>query len=263
MRQDIYHVIHEAGRSRGSHGVKRRLQLVDGESLEPVRQSMRRVHLQGYGKESLLNLSPLRRFIASKVGQPWSKVYAELRQALRQRDPAMTDPMDYLRVEPNTSMLDGEVVCHSRWGGFHLAEAYCDYYVHPQTGLLCRSTNRAGRAKYNREREASYQAEREARMRVLSDTVQLHCVDGQWYEVTLGTLPSAAAYTRYYAMTYLEQYTCRATIERFDVVRHKQVWSSDFHDLAALYGRKGVYALSKRQLNRRELKMHGLSAKTH
>ncbi len=258
MRQDIYNVIHDTVRGSYPAKVVRTERLVDGESMEPVRQNMRHARRLGNVGMPNLRLQPLRRFVDRRVGQRWSDVYAELRQGLRRRDATLDDPLRYLSVEVNTSMVDGEVVAHSHWGGLHPVEEHCDYYVHPVTGLLCRTARLQSRRESRRQDHAREQAQLHARRRVVSQTSQLHRLEGIWYEVTLAPLASEAVLKDYDAQDWVTRIRRRAEVCTFDVVAGRNFYGGSYYELTCLYGQSGVYAKSKRQLSHAELKTHGL-----
>lgn len=262
MRSDMYKLLHETTRPYYGERTQRALREVDGEVLEPTRQSMRRPHRRCWGgKGTTLRLAPLTRFLESRVGQPWDKTFSELQTTLRQRDEAFSELSHYLRVATKTSMQDGEVVVHDRYQGFRAPEtAFCDFYVHPVTRLLMRARSSEGQAKRREALKEQRKLETLARRRILDHSRQLHLVDGIWFEVTLGWLPLRKAVAEAQALTwrdpdYLEK---MRAIERYDVLLGRRVYHSDGYLLRERYGLETAYAKAKRQLSHRELKAHGL-----
>jgi hypothetical protein len=252
MRQDMYKVVREPARS--SCGLKpgRAMRDVEGESLAPTRESMRPRSHHVHGR-TRLKLSALRRYVASRVGQPWNTTYAELRRAFSQLDSTLTDPVDYLDVVTTTSMRDDEVVAHCKFGGVHaITNLHYAYYVHPLTGLLCATNYLTRTAQAAREAQRTREAAEQATRRVLSAHAQLHFVQGQWYEVQLGTLPTADA------LAALDEPARRRAERRYDTVLGRVVTSFDGWALQMQYGARTLFAQSKRQLSHRELVLHGL-----
>ena len=109
-------------------------------SIKSVHQSA------GYGNTKQLNenLNPLRRFLRSRVGQPWDKVYSEIMNGLNLNNAVQYHVWQHLvkfgevetktYMEGNTVMLAGSsprAVGDYSWRG--------EFYVHPKTGLLCYS----------------------------------------------------------------------------------------------------------------------------
>ena len=96
------------------------------------------------GEKSLNeNLSPLRRYLESNVGRPWSKVYAEISATLDPRKATGLHILQHLRdfVSCNT-WIEGRTVMVSRRWGRGGPEAVTGLYVHPVSGLLRRAPDR-------------------------------------------------------------------------------------------------------------------------
>ena len=193
MRNDMYKVLHESVRAGGRRIASRHgLHLVDGECLEPKRESLRKRHIRGHnGKELTFTAKPLWRFLNSRVGKSWDTVYSEIRKTLTQRDSVLRDGMRFFDVSVNTMMSDGEVWVRDEFrGSVPVTESYYDFYVHPTSRLLCRvpSRRKSSRHYYEEHRQMALNRQREYRREVDSAT-QLHKLDGQWYEVKLAELP--------------------------------------------------------------------------
>lgn len=184
------------------------------------------------------NLAPLRRFLASQVGRPWNKVFSEIAEHLKPTSTVQQHVRDHIEdfVAVKTRMRGGVVMIMARYGGERaLAEDYHPFYVHPRTGILRANDNyKTWNARYRANR-AKRDAERLSRMRVIDAKTQLHKLkDDIWWEVKLakigdGSLPDV-------------------------------VLGAGLSDLPAsdLYGRDGVRAMAKRQLNKAEKKKFGL-----
>jgi hypothetical protein len=105
--------------------------------------------LKPYRKTKYLSdhLGPLRRLLRSKVGQQWNQVHSELSQRLDANTMAGRHVLDHVRdyVTEHVEMIDG--VPHSRDGGWRrgrfLGTGYHEeFYVHPDTGMLCLAARR-------------------------------------------------------------------------------------------------------------------------
>ena len=130
-----------------------------GRDLEctPSREGMRRVH-RDWRKWPSENFAPLRRYLRSNVGRPWSKVHAEIRAQLRGGTTMQQHVVQHLWdfVVRRPIMKDG--VAHDVrpfWGKRLLEsqEKWPRFYVCPRTGLVVRggagslgSRERPGRA---------------------------------------------------------------------------------------------------------------------
>lgn len=136
MRPDMAKVIVERPRRGGwklGKGANR--SSLDGPSMA----GMRRPH--GDRKALNENLAPLIRFLRSRVGKHWTKVYGEISEHLRADNAVQQHVRDHLDdfVAARTSLRNGEILIHEsgRWGGPRpLRESFCRFYVHPVSGVL-------------------------------------------------------------------------------------------------------------------------------
>lgn len=106
------------------------------------------------------------------------------------------------------------------------------------------------------ERRQQEQAQLVARRRILNDRTVLLRLDGSWFEITLAQLPAGRAIER------IVDGQCKKRIVydgRYDVVLRRQITLyTDAQERERLYGSVEVYAVSKRQLSKQEMKAHGL-----
>jgi hypothetical protein len=171
------------------------------------------------------HLNPLRNLLRSRLGQPWSRVHSELSHRLDHNSMTGRHVLDHVRdyVTEHVEMIDG--VPYARGGGrWHRFRALChgdDFYVHPETGILCHAVVRSCPSlrvlpKSPTEPQCSIEIDRYHRYEE---------IDGIWYWVTLADLP----------MDFL----------LWDVVEKRLVKSQ-------YPGSR--YATGKRQCNKRELK---------
>jgi len=239
MRKDMSKVIVERPRwGRAVAGKKpgRTRALVDDDG-EPIKAKGAREPKGREQKTKGLNetLNPLKRYLASNVGRPWDKVYSEISEHLKQTSTVQQHVRDHLKdfVATSTRMKGGVVVVTPRFGGERaLSDDWCLYYVHPRTGLLRKNEHYKRLSARNREARIKHEAERAQRMRVIDTKTQLHLLsDGAWWEVKLAKIPLYGIVD--------------------DVVQRAHL--SDL-PLIHLYGRDGVYARDKRQLNKTEMK---------
>ncbi len=85
------------------------------------------------------HLGPLRRFLRSRVGQPWNNVYSELCHRLDHNTMAGQHVLGHVwdYVEQHVELINGIPYYKSRR---HLRLAnwrHIQLYVHPETGILC------------------------------------------------------------------------------------------------------------------------------
>lgn len=138
MRPDMHEVIIERPRRRPwKEGYPR--QRHAREEDPPLREGMGRGYRQKYLNE---NLEPLRRFLASRVGRPWSRVRSEISEHLRVASAVQKHVVDHL---PDLVVLhaweeDGVVRGTDRWGRLHRlrANGRAVLWVDARTGILRR-----------------------------------------------------------------------------------------------------------------------------
>ncbi len=212
------------GRVKTAPGSKKRLQQFydEGRQYESLRRSWQE---SGHTKWFSDCLGPLHRWLRSKVGQPWDRVYSELCQK---------------GLKPNT--LSGQHIFSHVWayverdvlfvaGVPYRKQTYKheqsrplgfwreQLYVHPETGVLCVAPKVYRKPSRHRDDRI-----------VLDASCQYQKLEGQWYLVTLADLPSG--------------------VPVFDVVLRGVTNASVAY---AQYGRS-VYATSKRQCSKKEIK---------
>src|SRR6185436_8226428 len=197
------------------------------------------------------NLAPLRRYLESNVGRPWNKVYSELSENLKVTSAVQQHVRDHVEdfVAVKTRMRAGELFVTGRWGReTPLKDSYQRLYVHPRTGLL-RENQHWRRWGAKRKAEAKRRdAERALRMRELSSTTQLHLLKGVWWEITLASV-------KWRRQRDGAGRTISSPQPFTDVVLRAGLSTLDREEL---YARPDVYAASKRQLAKAELKRLGL-----
>jgi hypothetical protein len=131
-------------------------------------------------------------------------------------------------------------------------------YVDPHTGLIRLNkdyeSSRQGAAK-RRQRE---QAEIAARRRTLNERTFLLLLGDLWFRVEVDVLPNNR-----YLEKVIDGRARRYIVAepRYDVVLRRHIsraMSDELRQCKRLYGSDGLYAVSKRQISTREIKVHGL-----
>jgi len=271
MREDMFKLIVERPRLVNSNGYSRDGRRFRNEEDTPNRLGMKR----GYNHTKWLNenLAPLRRYLEKQVNRPWNKVYSEIRATI---DPRHTVKQHILQHIDDFVAIDthwvetpdgGKVVIRGqRWPrqDVSLEESRYALYVHPRTGILLRNRRYMSfDARKRKERQAQH-ARQTAVRRDLSAHEQLHCIDGIWYHVTLGSLPAGRAHAAKAAGKVTRKIVYDAC---WDVVR--KAWVTREHGRMPapgsqpsneeMIGDQNKFAASKRQLSSQELKKYGLS----
>jgi hypothetical protein len=250
MRDDMHEVIIERPRWGSRQHHDRRLRRVDPkrtsrhdpESL-PFRKSMGRVAEEARNPKEFSDLfGPLKRYLARQVDRPWDKVWSDICKNHTVENPAQRHlrlhVADFVAV--NTQMRGGAVWVIDRWGGAApLSAAYDELYVDPRTGILRRNRHHSNYAKRRKKDATAAARERAHRMREFSPFLQAHRLKDQWWAVTLAPVPER----------------CYWLADR-DVVIGAGLTHLRAYEL---YGRSGVYAVKRRQLNRTEIIRLGLT----
>ena len=169
------------------------------------------------------NLAPLRGLLKSKVGQPWDDVYSELCQRLK-RD-TVTGRHVFLHlwdfVERDVEIIDGVPYQKNNhqsplgsYGWRH------KFFVHPDTGLLCR-------VKHDRTQNKNDSVGEGDRLKI-DDYHEYRKLNDLWYLVTFEDIPQTSIVTVTDAILKVPVYRCRYGIN--------------------------VYAVHKKQCNKKEIK---------
>ncbi len=241
MREDMYKVIVERPR-RGKRTRPIALRVrndLDG----PARLGMRAYYDYLDLNE---NLQPLRRYLRAQIGRPWDKVYSEIcaridrRNTVQQHIHQHIDQFIAIQVQARS----GTLFDLSR--GDPIEIVYGDLYVDPTSGII--REHRSGRRRLSAAQWLERRAEKDtAQRRVIDDRTLLLRIAGIWYRVELAALPDAL--------------TCQQAEVPFDVVLKRPLVhpGQEGDRLRHLYGSKVVYGVSKRQISKRELSVHGIT----
>ena len=249
MRKDMFKVIVERPRRGGGFGSERRTK-IDEESRK--HESLRWRHCSRKWLNE--NLRPLQRYLQAQVGRPWDKVYSELCQGIDRRSTSQQHVHEHVGdfVAVTVVTIDGKPHATARWGDPRpLADRWAPcFYVEPRTGLL--QVNK-WRERIRRERKRTPPGGIDHR-RELGPFLQLHRLDGLWYEVDLAPIPVDADGSGVFDVVARRQVAVAGRQVKRQQADDKQVLACD----AALYGKDDVHAWRKRQLGAPELRRHGL-----
>ena len=196
------------------------------------------------------NLRPLARYLERQIGRPWDKVYSEMRAVIDGRNPIQRHILEHLSqyVAVHTRVVDDQLIDLGRQF-LGLRRVWQPLYVDPRTGLLRGNPDELSWRRTYRERQLAKDRARAQVWREVSAFRQLHRVDGCWFEVDIALLPPPPE-ARWDVLR-------RRTVNLRTSVMHRRM---DGQSTIDVYGRAGVYALSKRQLGAREIRAYGLPA---
>lgn len=238
MRPDMSKVVTERprfGHANKSKKTGKRLskdEIVNEEDLDlgPSKLSSSRRRQLGWGAKEFSDLiNPLKRFLESKVGQSWNKIYSELSTHLDKRSLSGQHIWTHVFqfVERNVYIKDGKPyykIHPSRYGPHEVTKSL---YVHPVTGILTAPKDYNKSWKTLRKR---IKPEPPTKIK-LGKEESLEKIKGIWYYVRV----------------------VENEVERL---------SHFVNDVPVFYKAKEI-SVTKRQLNSKELKTHKLKNDNH
>ena len=205
MREDMPRVITErarVGHDRRYHEVRHQSSRCGRKYEElPAHEGMRRPFRQlKISKQFSEHLSPLRRFLEKRVGQPWDAVYAEICKGLRVNSALHAHVRDHVRdfVETNIYILaDGTYARNAGGRAFPITEGgrWRHLIVCPQSGLLLRVDDLPQVRHHKAEQQAKEAAKEAAEAAAnpppirLDQETDLRRINGIWYLVAYAVLP--------------------------------------------------------------------------
>lgn len=241
MRRDMDKVIVERpriGRNRKNDQKgegKRWQKSIINEDFGAKRESTARRRRTDH-KELNEHLGPLKRFLRTRVGQHWDKVYSEIRSCIDPKSAVQMHILQHLEwyVEVNTKQWeDGEITDTKG------QTIYDEYFVHPVTKVLTKNPKYGTRwAKYKKP---------EPKFIKMNDRSFME-IKGVWYEIGLKPMPPRSDKKRpYYLYSYPDPMV-------FDEVFRG---NTTYDQAMSFYGGH-YYATMKRQLNSKEIHQMGL-----
>lgn len=189
----------------------------------------------GNSKHFNEHLGPLRRFLLSRAGHPWDKVFSEICARVNRNSVVQDHVRDHVNdiVARHVILIDG-VPCSGAGGdyGWPLRPGrLLQLYVCPRTGLL-------RRLKVPRSAGRATQPARLPPPVKVDDTLQCHFLDGAWHLVTVAPLPAEP---------------WRARCQKVDAVLNVKLCELTPQAARKTYG-AAVYATARRPLGKRELR---------
>jgi hypothetical protein len=241
MRSDMHKVICEEPRHGGGPEKHSRSANLP-EELLPKFEGIRQPHKdrKRFGE----HLGPLRRWLRSQIGRPWSDVYGEACAVIKPDSVVRNHIKFHLLqfVQRYTFMRDRRVWCFTtHWSRNEIpvdeaASRWSPFYVHPESGLLCEVISRRRARWENQEKER-----RAKTQRWLSNNALLRQLNGLWFECAVESFP--------------DRFVRGDEPMRFDMAERRLIGPGQ---AKKVYGRK-VFCFAKRQLSRRELRQCGLN----
>ena len=152
----------------------------------PDFRGMKRVHTSkpnSYDDKKQLNenLNPLRRFLNSRIGQPWDKVYSEIMSGLNLNNAVQYHVWQHLikfgEVETKTYMEGNTVMAAGIIGPQSMTDLHWreEFYVDPRDGTLRKTKNPPRRRREKKTSNNSYFDPKKP-------LLQYHKIGKVWYE---------------------------------------------------------------------------------
>ncbi|MFB2974296.1 hypothetical protein ACE1CD_35485 [Aerosakkonema sp. BLCC-F183] len=210
-------------------GYKKALEKITQEATEEGLLSPYLIKIRQRTKHFSDHLGPLRRWLRSKVGQPWDAVYKELCQQIEMRTLIGQHLLGHVWgfVERDVELIDGVPYRKKSYSYYSERRPIGDWreelYVHPETGILCLAKRRPNKDinKGDNKRDD---------LIIIDAYHQYRKLDDLWYLVTLQDIPPMEKPTDVLLKTAIRP--CVARLE---------------------YGRE-VYAVSKQPCGKKEIK---------
>jgi hypothetical protein len=140
------------------------------------------------------HLNPLYGIVRKNVGRKWDDVYSEMSEVFDMRSVINAHILQHLwqYVERYTYIEDGVIMVRERYrsGPTTLADAFCEYYIHPVTGVLCKNDQYKTYDQRSRDRKADREAEERKTRIVISKTQELRRKDeaSPWFVCAISYL---------------------------------------------------------------------------
>jgi hypothetical protein len=247
MRPDMSKVIVERARRPG-HLAKGKGRLQDSD-MQVSHEGMRAPHVRHWGgKELNENLSPLRGFLRSRVGQVWNDVFSEICAHIRLTSTVQKHVRDHIAQMVATKIWidhQGEP-WDCEHGPRQLSRSpYIKFWVDPADGILKTNTAKTGRQQHL-DKIRLRRAQEAGHSRSLPGGIELRKSQGIWYQVTMAPIPEITERSYTYADGRVANWQDGGSA--YDVISQTQVHRSRY--------RNGIstYCADKRQLNRAELR---------
>lgn len=252
MRKDMAKVIVERPRRGGNWAHKKGRAPQDADLLVS-KEGMRAPHVRHWGgKELNENLAPLRRFLMSRVGQPWDKVYGEISENLKITSAVQQHVRDHVQDFVITRVRvddEGQLWGVSYGAPYRIGEGWWrrELYVDPRDGILKRTPDQPKLMSYKERREAHF-AETH---RAVDDTHELRKHKGVWYWCEVARMQRGEW------VNYVDP-TTGLPRNRWVGKTYWDVLLNDYVSMEQHNSWRGTYVVHKRQLNHKELKAHGV-----
>ncbi len=205
-------------------GYKKALQKITDEAAEEGLLSPYFIKTRKRTKRFSDHLGPLYRWLCSKVGKPWNETYSELCDRLDTSTLTGQHILSHLwdYVERNRVLIDEAIAQTEPQIGPPFGSGYSksNFYVHPETGILCVLPNKWTTRETYQKPDDSLSVDYYHEYRK---------IDGFWYFITFESVP--------------EGVTVRDLLRKVKIKRQMPVeypWE--------------LYAARKRQCNKKEIK---------
>jgi hypothetical protein len=151
----------------------------EGLTRLPVSRKQEGYHKKLGDKDFTDVLGPLHNYLRSSCGRLWDDVYSEIKQTLAKSGWGVQHIISaHLDVAIHTYRgVDGNVWISDKRGVHKVGGFYYDFYIEPETGILCES------ARFRKWQSISREKERAKPLEVvpIEDGKEYRRIDGIWY----------------------------------------------------------------------------------
>lgn len=209
----------------------------------------------GWDKKSFgENLNPLYGLIRKSVGRRWDKVYSDLCKVFDPRSVTGNHILQHVfdrLADPKDTFVgeDGKVWYRGRWSSRpeRIKDSSFEFFVDPRDGILKRNHGHKTYRQVARQRAVERAREEAKVKRVIDQTLELHFIDGVWFEVRFQTFDGNRKQVK-----VTNSYS-KSTYYRTDIG-----YPLVYDVLKKMTVQANRVAVSKRTISHKELKKYGL-----
>ena len=221
--------------SRRLPGMRKHMTQLTREAEEDGLLSPYRIKVRDKTKYLSDHLGPMRRLLRSQLGKPWDQIYSKIRREVKGNTMAGQHVLEHLSgyVCSSAEMVNGQPYAKGGtgyyWNRRPLGLRRNEFYVHPETGLLCLADTR-------KQNPRTQQPQKLIRV---NQTFEYRLVQGIWYGIEF------------------EAISQRRTV--YDQLLRREISG---HEAIQTYGRC-MAATQKRQCNKKKLRWIRTQLRVH
>lgn len=264
MRKDLNKLLCEEerwGSTRSYKEVRRKKVFKADEEFNAGCEGMTKRHAVANNQKQFgEHLNPLYGVVRKNVGRPWDDVYSELCEVFDMRSVVNAHILQHLwqKVERYTFIKDGVVMVRElyRNGAHPLEDAFCEYYIHPVTGILSKNEKFKTYDQIRRERDAEREVEARKTRIVISKNKELRRKDenSPWFVCTMSFLHRPTGVSTF----VLYSFKSRRLGQGFWTTKYPDITAFDAWTKKTVEHYNTFYCSGYRSASKKDLKNAGL-----